>query len=126
MEQLIKLGVIRSSSYAMVYHKNLNPDYIDTTIQPMIIPQLICNVVKDEMDDVDKAFSILSVQRALENLLTARISLVSLPGHLHYILILCSQLHEVCSGELHKHNDDRYKHLLTTSLKLTLQVTAMI
>ena len=126
MKELVKAGVIRNSSYAMVYHKNLNPDFIDTNIKPMIIPKLICDTVKDEMDDGDKAWSILSVQRTLENLLTARISLVSLPSHLHYMPILCCQLYEMCSGELHKHNNELYKHLLTTSLKLKLQVTAMI
>ena len=69
----------------MVYHKDLDPDYIDTTIQPMIVPQLICDAVKDQMDDVDKALSVLSAQRALENLLIASTSLIRLPGHLHYI-----------------------------------------
>ena len=110
----------------MVYHKDLNPDYIDTTIPPMIIPQLICDAVKDQVDEVDKALSVLSAQHTLENLLTAKTSLISLPSHLCYILILCSQLYEVCSEELHKHNDELYKHLLTTSLKLKLRVSTMI
>ena len=36
----------------------------------MFIPALICNAVKNEMDDADKALSVLSAQCALKNLLT--------------------------------------------------------
>ena len=81
MKQLIKAGVIRSSSYPMVYHKDLNPDYIDTTVQPMFIPKLICDAVKDQMDDTDKALSLLSAIRAIENLLITKESLIDLPSH---------------------------------------------
>ena len=115
MKELEKLGVIRSSSYAMVYHKNLNPDYIDTNIQPMIIPKLICNAVNNQMDDVDKALSVLSVQRALKNLLISESTNLI---HLRYILILCNHLDEVCS-----HVSD---HLLTTNLKLKLHILHML
>ena len=65
IKELVKLGVIRSSSYPIVYHKNFNPDYIDTTTQLMFISKLICDAVRDQMDDVDKALSILSVYSML-------------------------------------------------------------
>ena len=105
MKELLKFRVIRSSSCPVVYHKDLNPDYIDTTVQSMIVPQLICGAVKNQMDVVDKALSILSVQHALENLLmNETISLI----HLRYILILCNHLDDVCS-----HVSD---HLFTINL----------
>ena len=88
MKELVKLGVIRNSSYAMVYHKDLNPDYLDTTVQLMFTPKLIYGAVKDRMDELDKALSVLSVQRALERLVTRETKLSS--THLHYILILCN------------------------------------
>ena len=115
MKELVKLGVIRSLSYLIVYHKDLHPDYIDTTIQPMIVPKLICDAVNDQMDDVHKALSVLSVQHALENfLINEAISLI----HLRYILILCNHLDEVCS-----HVSD---HLLTTNLKQKLQILLVL
>ena len=89
--------------------------YIDTTIQPMIIPKLICDVVKDEIDDADKALSILSVQHALERLLTNPSFI-----RLHYILILCSKLYNKCE-ELH-----RLDQLLIASLKMKLRVSSLI
>ena len=115
MRQLVKAGVIRSSSYAMVYHKNLNPDYINSSIQPMFVSKLICDAVKDQMDDADKALSVLSAQRALENLLANEKSLI----HLHYILMICDQLCGACE-ELQE-----FDQLLIASLKLKLEVTSI-
>ena len=126
MKQLVKAGIIRSSLYPIVYHKNLNPDYIDTTVQPMFIPKLICDAVKDQMDDTDKALYLSSAVRAIENLLIAEESLINLPSRLPSILILCCQLYDVCSGELYKCNDELSDQLLTTSLKLKLRVSNMI
>ena len=127
MKQLVKAGIIRNSPYPMVYHKNLNPDYIDTTVQPMFIPKLICDAVKDQMDDTDKALSLLSAVHAIENLLVAEENLINLPSRLHSILILCCQLCDVCSGELYKcNNNELSDQLLTTSLKLKLRVSNMI
>ena len=126
MKQLVKAGIIRSSPYTMVYHKDLNPDYIDTTVQPMFIPKLICDAVKDQMDDTDKALYLSSAVRAIENLLIAEESLINLPSRLPSILILCCQLYDVCSGELYKCNDELSDQLLTTSLKLKLRVSNMI
>ena len=66
VKQLVKEGVIRNACYPIVYHKELNPDDMrDTTIQPMFIPKLICNTVKDQMDGVDKVLSVLSAQNAI-------------------------------------------------------------
>ena len=116
MKELVKVGAVRSSSYPIIYHKNLHPDYIDTALQPMFIPKLIYEAVNDQMDYADKALSILSVQRALERLLTNETKPNSI--HLHYVLILCNQLDDVCS-----HVSD---HLLTTNLKLKLQILQML
>ena len=83
----------------------------------MIIPKLVCEVVKDQMDDVDKALSVLSVQRALENMLMNETTCTCLI-HLCYILILCDHLDEVCS-----HVSD---HLVTINLKQKLQILQML
>ena len=119
MKQLINEGVIRKSCYPILYHKDFNTDYIDLSIQPMFVPKLICDAVKNDLDDTDKALSVLSVQRALKNLLTN----VNKPNpiHLQYILILCNQLHYVCSEELHDFTDQ----LLITNQKLKLRVALM-
>ena len=71
MKQLmiIQGGVIRSSCYRIVYHADLNPENVISDIQQKFIPKLICNAVKEQMDDTDKVFSTLRLQRALENLL---------------------------------------------------------
>ena len=117
MKQLLKVGVIRNTCYPIVYHKELNPEYVESSVQPMFIPKLICDAVKDQMDDAEKVLSILHAQRALENLLTneTRPSLT----HLHYILILCNQLESVCSQDLHKFDDE----LITANLKLKLCIS---
>ena len=49
MKQLIKEGVIRRSCYPILYHKDLNTDYIDLSIQQMTVPKLICDAVKGKM-----------------------------------------------------------------------------
>ena len=117
MKQLMKEGVIRRSCYPIVYHKDLDTDYIDLSIQQMFVPKLLCDAVTVEMDDTDKVLAVLSVQCALENLLTDEIkpSLI----HLRYILILCNQLHDVCSQELHEFGDQ----LHITNQKIKLQVS---
>ena len=117
MKQLIKEGVIRRSCYPILYHKDLDPMYTVTSVQKMFIPKLICDAVKDEMDDTDKALAILSVQRALENLLTNESNLNL--NYLRYILTICNQLDSVCSQDLYEFKDQ----LLTTSLKLKLQIS---
>ena len=118
MEQLMKEGVIRNSCYPTVYHKELNPESLNSSIQPIFIPKLICDAIKDEMDDTDKVLSVLSAQRALENLLIkeTKPNLI----HLHYILILCNRLHDVCTQELHEFGDE----LLITNFKLKLLQTS--
>ena len=116
MKELVKLGVIRSSPYAIIYHRNLHPDYINTTTQPMFIPKLICDAVRDQMDDADKALSILSVQCTLERLLINETKPNSI--HLRYILILCNQLDDVCGNVS--------DHLLTTNLKLKFQILQIL
>ena len=70
MKQLIQGGVIRNSCYRIVYHADLNPENVISDIQQKFIPKLICNAVKEQMDDTDKVYSTLRLQRALENLLT--------------------------------------------------------
>ena len=56
MKQLVQQGVIRNSCYP-VYHTDLNPENVISNIQHMFIPKLICDVVKEQMDDTDKVLS---------------------------------------------------------------------
>ena len=83
----------------------------------MFIPKLICDAVKDQMDDTDKVLSILCIQRTLENLLTSETkpSLI----HLHHILTLCNQLDDVCTPEPHQFGSE----LITSNLKLKLLIS---
>lgn len=118
MKQLKREGVIRNFCYPLVYHKDFNPEYVDPGVQLLFVPKLICDAVKNEMDDVDKVMSILCAQHALENLLTSDVKLNLI--HLNYILILCNQLF-VCTQELKENNE-----LLTTNMKLKLLVTLRI
>ena len=97
MKQLIKEGVIRRSCYPILYHKDLDTDYIDLSIQQMTVPKLICDAVKDEMNDTDKVLAVLSAQQALKNL-TNKIK----SNNLQYVFILYNQLQEVCIQELHE------------------------
>ena len=103
MKQLVHGGVIRNSCYPLVYHKDLNPVNVISNIQQMFIPKLICDAIKVQMNDTDKVLSILCAQHALENLLTSDdIDLIQL----HYILVLCNQLHNVCTQELHECSEE--------------------
>ena len=119
MKQLIiKEGVIRRSCYPIIYHKDLNTDYIDLGMQQITAPKLICDAVKDEMNDIDKVLAVLSAQQALENLIhEIKLSLF----HLQYLLILSNQLHNVCTKQLHGIGDE----LLITIQKLILQVATV-
>ena len=116
MKQLVRGGVIRNSCYPIIYHADLNPENVISNIQQMFIPKLICDAIKVQMNDTDKVLSTLCVQHALENLLTNDdIDLI----HLHYILILCNQLHNMCTQELHECSEE----LLITNQKLMLRIS---
>ena len=118
IKQLLKVGVIRNACYPIVYHKELNPENINSSIQQlMVIPKLICDADKVQMDDTDKLLSILCIQRALENLLTSddKPSLI----HLQYIFILCNRLDDVCTPELHQFGGG----LLTSNFKLKFLIS---
>ena len=118
MNQLAKGGVIRNSCYPLVYHKDLNPENLISNIQQVYIPKLICDAVKYQMDDTDKVLSTICAQHALENLLNNNeVDLIQL----HYLLILCNQLHNTCIREFRDHEFS--EKLLITSQKLMLTVS---
>ena len=95
----------------------LNPEYVDSSIQPLFIPKLICDAVKDQMDDVDKILSVLSVQHAFENILSNVSKIKPNSVHLHYVYILCIKLHNVCLDL-----PESYNKLLFKNFKLLLQI----
>ena len=80
----------------------------------MTVPKLICDAVKDEMDDTDKVLAVLSAQQALKNL-TNKIK----SNQLQYVFILYNQL-QVCIQELHETG----KELLITNQN-SIQVALM-
>jgi len=118
MKQLEKVGVIRKYSFPMIYHKDFDTHHVDSSLQLLYIPKLICDAVNNEIDNVDKALSVLCAQHALENFL---IGMNPNLIHLHYTLILCNQLDDLCTKELKF--DDKF---LITNLKLKLQLSQMV
>ena len=97
INQLEQGGVIRNFPNPLVYHKDLNPQSVDSTIQLIFIPKLICDATDSEMDTTDKAVSIMCVQHALENILIGKSTLSMI--HFHYLLVLCNELFNVCVKE---------------------------
>jgi len=117
MKQLGKVGVIRKYCYPIVYHKDFNTHHVESRIQLFFIPELICDAVKNEIDIVDKALSILCAQHALENLLIGSEQNLL---HLQFLLLLCNRLDDICTEELKF--DDVF---LITNVKLKLQISQM-
>jgi len=97
INQLKQGGIIRKFPNPLIYHKDFNPQSVDPTIQLMFIPKLICDAIDSEMDMTDKAVSIMCVQHALDNILTENSTLSMM--HLHYIMVLCNELFDVCIAE---------------------------
>ena len=96
LKQLVGVGVIRYSSHPIVYHKDLNPEYLGSNILLMFVPKLICNAVKNQMDDTDLALAVLHAQHALEEILTKLSEIKQTLIYLHYVYILCAELHNLC------------------------------
>ena len=90
---------------------------MESRIQLFFIPELICDAVKNEIDIVDKALSILCAQHALENLLIGSEQNLL---HLQFLLLLCNRLDDICTEELKF--DDIF---LITNVKLKLQISQM-
>ena len=82
----------------------------------MFIPKLICDAIDSEMDTTDRAVSIMCVQRALDNVLMEKSTLSTI--HLHYLLVLCNELFDVCVSE-HSTLGDAF---VIESLKLKLKI----
>ena len=116
VDQLEKGGVVRTYPNPVVYHKDFNPKNVDPTIKLMFIPKLICDAIDSEMDATDKAVSITCVQHAIENILTGK-SILSMI-HLHYLLVLCNRLFDVCVSEQSTLGDA----FVVESLKLKFRV----
>ena len=117
VNQLEQGGVIRKFPNPLVYHKDFNPQSVDPTIQMLYIPKLICDAIDSEMDTTDKAVSITCVQHAIENILTGKNTLSTI--HLHYLLVLCNQLFDVCFAELSTLGDT----FITETVKLKLRIS---
>ncbi|XP_065893673.1 tetratricopeptide repeat protein 28-like [Dysidea avara] len=96
VEQLVRGGCIRMFPYPITYHKEFDPETMHKSLQLLFIPKLICSSIESEMDAADKAVCIMCLLHALENILTdqstVRINMV----HLHYLLVLCNKLFDVC------------------------------
>ena len=97
LDQLQQGGVLRNFPHPLVYHKDFNPKSVDPTIHLLYIPKLICDAIDSEMDSTSKADSITFVQHTIETILTGKSTLSMI--HLHYLLVLCNQLFDVCVSE---------------------------
>ena len=49
LKELKNKGVIREGTTSLIYHKDLNPEHLDFSMRPMVIPKLIYDAVKTEM-----------------------------------------------------------------------------
>ena len=116
VSQLEQGGVIRKYPNPLLYHKDFNPQDVDSTVQLMCIPKLICDAIDSEMDSTDKAVSIMCVQHALETILTRK-SMLSMI-HLHYLLVLCNELFDICVSEYSTLGDA----FVVESLKLKFRI----
>ena len=93
--ELEEQRAIRRFSYPIVYHKDLDPKYVNPSCILFYVPKLICHSVESEMDIADKAVSIICLQNALENILTRKQTQIDIV-HLHYLLVACENLLDVC------------------------------
>jgi len=93
--ELEEQRAIRRFSYPIVYHKDLDPKYVNPSCILFYVPKLICHSVESEMDIADKAVSIICLQNTLENILTRQQTQIDMV-HLHYLLVVCDNLLNVC------------------------------
>ena len=113
ISQLEQGGAIRKYPNPLAYQTDLNTQSIDASLQLIVVPKLICDAIDNETDAADKAISIMYVQHALDNILTGRNALSMI--HLHYIMVLCDELFDVCVakhaslGDAYVNESDRLK-----------------
>ena len=89
LEELKSKAVIRNYLSPLVYHKDLNPKSLNSSMQLMFIPELICDAVKSEMENNNE---IPRLQHALEIMIQRN---PSLP----YIDMVCSYLQGLCKEQ---------------------------
>ena len=89
LEELKSKAVIRNYPSPLVYHKDLNPKRLNSSMQLMFIPELICDAVKSEMENDNE---IPRLQHALEIMIQRN---PSLP----YIDMVCSYLQGLCKEQ---------------------------
>ena len=118
VEQLVQGGFIRMFPYPITYHKEFDPETVDKSLQLLFVPKLICSCIESEMDAADKAVCIMCLLHALENILTDQSTVQINMVHLHYLLVLCNKLFDVCVTE-HPILGDAF---VTESVKLKLQL----
>ena len=89
LKELENKGVIRNYPSPLVYHKDLNPKHLNSSMQLMFIPELICDAVKSEMKNDNE---IPRLSYALEIMIQWN---PSLP----YIDMVCSYLQGLCKEQ---------------------------
>ena len=117
--ELEEQGVIRKFPYPIVYHKDLDPKYVNPSCNLFYVPKLICHAVESEMDFADKAVPIICVQNALENILTRRSSVQIDIVHLHYLLVVCKIVLDVCVAHYSTLGDSFAAECVKLQLKLS-------
>ena len=89
LKELENKGVIRNHTSRLVYHEDLNPKCLDSSMQLMYIPELICDVVKSEIKYDNE---IPRLEHALEIIIQRN---PSLP----YIDMVCGYLQDLCEEQ---------------------------
>ena len=87
--ELQSKGVIRNCPSTVVYHKDLNPKCLNSSMQLMFIPELICDAVKSEMKYDNE---IARLQHALEIMIQKNPSLPYIDMVKCYLRDLCKEL----------------------------------
>ena len=89
LKELESSKIARKCPYPLVYHKDLNPECLDFSVQLFTIPKLICDTVKNDMYYEN---SIIHLQYALEE------SIKHNPSS-RFIHVLSSGLKNLCKRE---------------------------
>ena len=87
--ELQSKGVIRNCPSTVVYHKDLNPKCLNSSMQLMYIPELICDAVKSEIKYDNE---IARLQHALEIMIQKNPSLPYIDMVKCYLRDLCKEL----------------------------------
>ena len=101
----LKPGVLRKYPHMFLYHKDFNPEFLDSTTKLKYIPKLLCDVIKGNMHSGDVALSIACIQHAAKNVLMNQLNI----NQLCFMLVVLNQLDDSCSSLHGKFNEENVR-----------------